>query len=288
VAPGAIYLVERSGNGGSVVGNTKEYWAYDARVSPTGDLVAFHGRVNGWDGEGIGVFNTNGVLITFVPRGVTFAWSPRGTRLAVTLAGTDGFGAPVRRGLTLWNRKFGSQRSFRALPSRVGWAGEDSLLLQLGDRVDVIDPRSGARATAGHHGTIVSPDGFYSMWPGEGGRNTRVIEDETNLDVTSRLFGPLERQGLHEIRSAFWVRGTGADHFMCVSGSDHVFFDNPRCITAIIDADTGETIGSFPGEALGPTGDSRMAVVLRHETGLLETVNMEEIVRRWVRSGGYY
>ena len=292
LASGVIYLIDRSarGGGGRVIGDPTRYWAYDARVSPTGDLVAFHGKMTSSDatGEGVGVLDTDGQFITFIPFGETFAWSPRGAQLAVTRTGADEFGRSFRRGLVVWNRKLGARQPFEVSPSRVGWAGEDSLLLQLGDRVDVIDPRNGTRATVGHHGTVVSPDGLYSIWPGEGGRNTQILDDETNRDVTSRLFGPLERQGLHEIRSAFWVLGGGADHFMCVSGSDHVYLDNPRCVTAIIDADTGETIASFPGEALGPTGDGKMTVVLRHESNRLEAVNLEEIVRRWIRRGVFY
>jgi hypothetical protein len=190
--------------------------------------------------------------------------------------------------VVLWDRRRRSARTIEADPSRVGWAGEDSLLLQLGHRVESIDPRGGVSVPTGHHGTVVSPDGLYSIWPGEGGRNTQIIEDETNRDVTSRLYAPVERRGLHEIRSIFWIQGDGLDHFMCVSGSDHLYAGSPRCITAIVDAATGEAIAEFPGEAIGPTGDGKMTVVLRHETDLLETVDLEGLVRRWLRGEDYY
>ena len=292
IAEGSIYLLERpSGPSvrGRVIGDVKEYFAYDARVSPTGDLVAFHGRLapDAMAGDGVGVFNTEGKLLTFIRGGATFSWSPRGTRLAVSLAGADRYGRPIRRGVVLW-RKSGPQKTFDDAPSRVGWAGEDSLLLQLGRRVEVINLRSGRRKKSGHHGTVVSPDGFYSMWPGENGENTRVIDDETGEDVTSRFWGPLEREGLREIRSAFWVRGRDADHYMCVSGTDHVYVGTPRSKTIIIEADTGETIAEFPGEAIGPTGDNRSAVVLRHESGLLNKVDLEGHVMRWIQSNKYY
>ncbi len=293
IAEGSIYLLERpSGPSvrGRVIGNTKEYFAYDARVASTGDLVAFHGRVSSdaWTGEGVGVLNAEGTLVAFVRDGVTFAWSPRATGLAITLAASDWRGEPIRRGLVLWNARVGSEHSFEGRPSRVGWAGENSLLLQLGDRVEVIDLRTGSRKRSRHHGTVVSPDGLYSMWPGENGENTKVIDDETGEDVTSRFWGPLEREGLREIRSAFWVRGHGADHYMCVSGTDHVYVGTPRSKTIIIEADTGETIAEFPGEAIGPTGDNRSAVVLRHESGLLNKVDLEGPVLRWNRVGRYY
>jgi len=291
---GAIYLIDCSAptGGGRIVGDPKKYWAYDAKISPTGDLVAFHGgtTASGADGadEGIGVIDMDGAIVAFIRMGVDFAWSLEGTRLAVALSRMDPFGSSGRRGLVVWDRRHGSTRTFEALPSRVGWASEDSLFLQLGDRVDVIDPRSGVRARVGHHGTRASPDGLYSIRPGGDGQNTKIVEDETGLDVTSRLFGPLERKGLHEIRSAFWVCGGGSDHFMCVSGSEHVYGDDPLCMTAIIDAGTGETIAEFPGEAIGPTSDGKVTVVLRHETDRLEAVNLEEMVRRWFRGGESY
>jgi hypothetical protein len=233
------------------------------------------------------VLDTDGELATYFPRGATFAWSPGGTRLAVIVPGTGAPGSFAGPGLILWDRRNRSVRTFGVLPSRVGWAGEDSLLLQLGDRVDVIDPASGLSARTGHHGTIVSPDGLYSM-RSEADHETQIIEDESGLDVTDRLFGPPRSHGLLQIRSAFWVLGDGADHLMCVSGSDNLYGGNPRCVTAIIDASTGETIETFPGEALGPTGDGKMTVVLRHESSRLETVNLERIVRRWTESGEFY
>jgi hypothetical protein len=300
VATGAIYVTNRPGRagrarrGGRIVGDPKQYWAHDARLSPTGDLVAFHGRVtrllaeHPGSGDGVGVLNTDGDLVLYIPRGGSFAWSPRGMQLAVLL--TEPGPLSIGRMVMLWDRRDSSVRIYGAFPSRVGWAGEDSLLFQIGDRVDVVDRHSGESARTGHHGTIVSPDGLYSMRAGEANHDTQIVEDESGLDVTNRLFDPLRRQGLLQIRSAFWVRGRNADHFMCVSGSDNLYGGHPRCVTAIIDAGTGETIADFPGEALGPTGDGRMTVVLRHESNRLQTVNLERLVRRWSRGGAgeYY
>jgi hypothetical protein len=292
VAMGAIYVIDRptrAGSGGRIFGDPRQYWAHDARVSPSGDLVAFHGRMTTSRArsatDGVGVLDTNGELVTYFPRGETFAWSPRGTRLAVIVPGTGARESSAGRSLILWDRLSRSVRTFNTLPSRVGWAGEDSLLLQLEDGVDVIDTWTGVSTRTGHHGTVVSPDGLYSM---RVDRDTQIIEDESGQEVTGRLFNPLRRQGLVQIRSAFWVWGDGADHLMCVSGSDNLYGDNPQCVTAIIDAESGETIADFPGEALGPTGDGRMTVVLRHESSRLETVDLEGIVRRWTRGGEYY
>jgi hypothetical protein len=295
VQPEAIYMIDRSAreeSAGRVFGDPRLYTAYDARVSPTGDLVAFHGTMKTLGprgtGEGIGVLGPAGEIVAFLPRGMSFAWSPEGTRLAVVVLRNEASESSARWGVMLWDRRDYSVGILDTVPSRVGWAGEDSLLLQLGDRVASVDCCIGQLSTTGHHGTLVSPDGLYSMWPGEGGRDTRVFEDETNRDVTDRLFGPLRDQGLREIRSAFWVWGVGADHFMCVSGSDHLYLGTPRCVTEVIDADTGETIGSFPGEALGPSGDGRTTVVLHHDSYGFETVNLEEIVQRWIDDHPYY
>jgi hypothetical protein len=294
VSSGAIYLIDRSKvdrGGGKVVGNIKKHWAYDAKLSPAGDLVAFHGRALDSQGnvtkEGIGVLDLNGRLLTFVPRGVTFAWNPKGTHLAMTVLGMSMSNRTIPHGLVLWSRKGRSSWASYTLPSRVGWA-RDSLLLQIGDRVEVFNRKRGRSTPTGHHGTVVSPDGLYSMWPGEGGANTRIIEDETNRDVTRLLFGHMEKQGLHEIRSAFWVQGEGADHLLCVSGSDHVFGENPSCKTAIVDAETGKAIAEFPGEALGPTGNGRKTVVLRHESDRFETVDLEGLIRHRGDGGEWY
>ncbi|HKW51149.1 MAG TPA: hypothetical protein VJQ53_05380 [Candidatus Eisenbacteria bacterium] len=297
----AIYLIDTSalaGGAGRIIGDASKYVAFDAKASPNGDLVAFHGGVAtagagddedlGLVDEGIGVMDRGGAIVAFIPLGVDFAWSPGGARLAVALSRMGEFGSSGKGGLAVWDRLHRSTRTYDASPSRVGWVGEDSLLLQLGDRVDVINPRSGVRARAGHHGTRVSPDGLYSIRPGGDGQNTKIIEDETGLDATHRLFGPLEEKGLHEIRSAFWVCGDRADHFMCVSGCDHVYGNGPRCLTAIIDAGTGEIIADFPGEAIGPSSDGKLTVVLRHETDRLEAVNLEEKVRRWFRGGEFH
>ena len=292
---GAIYRIESQSSLdptssarnqiGMVVGDPDTYRAYDARASAAGGLVAFHGTVASHDGEvGIGVLDAAGALLAFVPGGIQFAWSPRGTWLAVARSG----GSRGRAGLLLWNSRKRSLRTVQASPSRVGWIGEDSLLVQLEDRVAAVNPGSGSIVRTGHHGTVVSPDRLYSMWPGEGGRDTQIIEDRSGRDITDVLFDPLRRQGLREIRSAFWVHGGGSDHLMCVSGTDDVYGPHPHSKTAIIDAESGEMIALFPGEAIGPTADGTKTVVLRHGSYHFEAIDLEDIARHWIWEDGFY
>jgi hypothetical protein len=70
--------------------------------------------------------------------------------------------------------------------------------------------------------------------------------------------------------------------------SDPEIVRDGTLIAGGVDAETGETIASFPGESIGPSSDGRTTVVLRHESNLMETVNLEEIVRRWIRGGEFY
>ena len=295
VTPAAIYLIDPSsalGGPGRLVGDPRRYWSFDSRVSPRGNLIAFSGRtgeyasMEGAGGEGVGVMDLNGRVLTFIYGGSTFAWSPGGRWLAVVV--NKHISSRSTPGLALWNARTHSDRRFHEHPSRVGWVSEDALLLQLEDQVDVLNPQTGSRTRTPHHGTVVSPDGLYSMWPGEGGENTKVIDDATGEDITSRLFGPMERKGLRQIRSAFWIRGDGAEHLMCVSGSDNVYGEHPRCRTGIVDAATGEMIVVFPGEAIGPTADGRTTVVLRHELGALQAVSFEEMLRDTAPEGQFY
>jgi|GEM_PF-7074604 len=291
---GTIYVFHPSTSArdaGRPIPKPKEYWAYDAKLSPQGDLTAFYGEFPstiGGPGRGVGVVDRDGTIVEWIECGEALSWSPDGRWLAVVLSKWGKGGGPTDRRLALWNRRTGSVRMFDAAPSHVGWASEDSLLLQLGNAVDVIDPRTGNRSGTGHHGTIVSTDGLYALWPGENGQNTKVFEEETGYDVTIRLFGPMTQRGLGEIRSAFWMRGEGSDHFMVVSGCDHVYGPSPTCKTAIVDARTGEIVVEFPGEALGPTGDGKSAVLLRHGSYEMEGVDLEALLGLFRRPGGYY
>jgi len=298
-----IYWFDGEGRLGTLIGDPERYQALDATAAPKEGIVAFRGRYlaypsNSWV-MGVAVMDTAGALVADFPRGQSFKWSPDGSRLAVVYereaAGRAreavGKGRKKRSpsgGVRVWDRREGTERTYAQWPSRVGWAGSDSLLLQLPDKVVVLDLRKGGVAKTGHHGTVVSGDGRYSMWPGENGQDTRILEDETGLDITERLFGPLRREGLTEIRSAFWIRGSGMDHYMCVSGSDLIAGQDPRCVTLILDAESGEEVDRFPGEALGPTADGRRAVLLLHDEGQLKIANLRSAVLNWGGGSGEF
>jgi hypothetical protein len=230
--------------------------------------------------------DTAGTLVADFPRGRSYAWSPDGTRLAVVSArppaqrvgGLRAKNPRNRFGVAIWDRRNNSVRAYAQWPSRAAWAGNDSLLLQMPDRVVVLDPRRGSVSPSGHNGTIVSPDSRYAMWPGEGGQNTRIFHEDSGARVTDALFGRYEEKGLGQIRSAFWVRGRGAGHLMCISACDAIQDERPRCRTEVIDAETHEILDSFPGEALGPTADGRGVVVFRRSRGRLEFHDLRPVV----------
>jgi hypothetical protein len=292
LVPNGLYIVHSSTSARQLLGDARQITAIAATVSPKGDMIAIFGRtapsnVAGTE-EGVALVDTSGTLITYFPSGQSFAWSPDGAALAVVIGATNGFGGPAISGLTVWDRARRGEVSYPVWPSSVGWTRGDSLLIQIGRRVEALDRTSGAHSITGHHATIVSPDGLYSIWRGEDGGRMRIMEDETGRDVTAMLFAPLSNEGLGQIRSAFWVKGAKADHFLCVSASDNVYGDKPACRTAIYDAGSGEEVARFDGEALGPTGDGKAAVVLIHESGVFRAVDTEGLVRAWVAKGDYH
>jgi hypothetical protein len=302
LTPHAIYWFDGSDAMGRILGDLERYQADDAKAAPREPLVAFVGRYAADPSNtlmpGVAVMDTAGALVADFPRATSYAWNPDGTRLVVVSprelaprgrarrGRAPRASAPrYRPGITVWDRRDNSVRSFPQWPSRAAWAGNDSLLLQLTDRVLVLDPRSGATSASAHNGALVSPDSRYALWPGEGGENTRVFREESGARVTDALFGSFQDRGLAQIRSAFWVRGRGADHLMCVSACDGIQNERPRCRTELIDAETLETLDSFPGEALGPTADERGAIVFRRSRGGLEFHDLRPAVRERAEAG---
>ena len=307
LTPHAIYWFEGADSSmGRILGDLERYQADDAKAAPREPMVAFVGRYAAYPSNnlvpGVAVMDTAGALVADFPRGRSYAWSPDGTRLVILFArealprgrgaraasaagrAASGAGrakaaARYRPGVSVWDRRDGSVRSFARWPSRAAWAGNDSLLLQFPDSVLVLDAGTGKTARTGHNGTIVSSDSRYALWPGEDGENTRVFEEESGRRITDAVFGPFQQSGKGQIRSAFWVRGRGADHLMVVCGCDGIQFPEPSCRTRVIDVETLRSVASFRGEALGPTADERGVVVFRRDRGRLEYHDLRPVAR---------
>lgn len=301
LTPHAIYWYEGEADSsmGRILGDLERYQADDAKAAPREALVAFVGRYAAYPSNtlapGVAVMDTTGALVADFPRARSYAWSPDGTRLAVLFApeapprgraARRAAGAAARKGparsrngVSVWDRRDGSVRSFARWPSRAAWAGNDSLLLQFADSVLVLDSRSGKTARTGHNGTVVSTDFRYALWPGENGESTRLFDEAGARRITDAVFGPFEQEGKGQIRSAFWVRGRGSDHLMVVSGCDGIQFPEPSCRTRVIDVETGDRVASFRGEALGPTADERGVVVFRRDRGRLEYHDLRPVTR---------
>jgi hypothetical protein len=294
--PKAIHWFDGSDAMGRVIGDVERYQADDAKAAPREALVAFVGTYAAYPATtltpGVAVMDTVGTILADFPRGKSYAWSPDGTRLAVVFpreapTRSRGRRANVTRyrpGVAVWDRRTGAVSSFSEWPSRAAWNGNDSLLLQFPDRVVVLDTRKAAVAATGHHGTIVSPDFRYALWPGEGGDNTRIYREETGRRITNAIFGPFVDEEKGQIRSAFWVRGRGADHLLCVCACDGIQFPEPSCRTDVIDVETRTTVASFPGEALGPSADERGTVVFLRGEGRLEFHDLRDVVREYAGS----
>lgn len=291
----AIYWFDGARGMGRVIGDRERYEATDAKAAPREAMVAFVGRFAVYPSNtlvsGVAVMDTTGIMLADFPRGLSYAWSPDGARLAVLFAkeplprgrARRGKKAVVRYrpGVTIWDRQNGAVRTFDRWPSRVAWAGNDSLLLQLPDSVAAIDMRSGKIVATEWRGTILSPDARYALWPGEGGQNTRLFHEPADTRIEDDVFGAFRERDLGQVRSAFWVRARGAAHLMCVSACDGIQLRNPLCRTEVIDVATGRTVDSFPGEALGPTADERGVVVFRRSRGRLEYHDLRPVAREW-------
>lgn len=301
LTPHAIYWFDGADSSmGRVLGDLERYQADDVRAAPREPMVAFVGRYAAYPSNklvpGVAVMDTAGVLLIDFPMGQSFAWSPDGTRLAVVLprqlqpasrarAGRGAAKRPrkaeprYRAGVMVWDRRDGSVRTVLRYPSRAAWAGNDSLLLQYPDSVLVLEPRSGVVKRASFHGTVVSPDSRYAMWPGENGENTRVYDETKGEAITDALFAPFRQEDKTQIRSAFWARGRGADHLMVISGCDGIQYPEPSCRTRVIDVASGEVLKSFKGEALGPTADGRGVVVFRRDKRRLTYYDLRPIAQ---------
>lgn len=291
----AIYWFDGENAMGRVIGDLERYEANDAKAAPREPIVAFVGRFATYPSNtlaaGVAVMDTTGALLADFPHGRAYAWSPDGGRLAVLFAkeplprgrARRGKKAAVRYrpGVTVWDRQNGSVRTFGHWPSRLAWAGNDSLLLQLPDSVAAIDVRTGKAVATELKGTILSPDARYALWPGEGGENTRIFHEPADARVEDDVFGPYRDRELGQIRSAFWVRARGAGHLMCVSACDAIQYPSPECRTDIVDVATGETVDSFRGEALGPTADERGVIVFRRARGRLEFHDLRPVAGEW-------
>jgi hypothetical protein len=286
----AIYWFEGTDSMGRVIGDRERYEADDAKAAPREPLVAFVGRYSGAPTEpmavGVAVMDTTGALIADFPHGQTYSWSPDGTRLAVVspreaLPQRKGRKGKVqyRPGVTVWNRTDGSVRSFAHWPTRAGWIGEDSLLLQLPDTVVVLDAEKGTVKPIKHRGTVISPDSRFAMWPGVGGLDTQLYDEESGAPITEAMFGPLQKGDRGQVRSAFWLRGRGSDHLMCGSACDAIQFQKPNCRTKVVDAESKKILASFPGEALGPTADERGVVVFHRTKGTLEFCDLRPVIK---------
>jgi hypothetical protein len=286
----AIYWFDGSDAMGRVIGDRERYEAEDAKAAPREPLVAFSGRYSGAPTEpmavGVAVMDTTGALIADFPHGQGFAWSPDGARLAVispreALPQRKGRKAKpqYRPGVTVWDRRDGSMRSYAHWPSRAAWSGPDSLLLQMPDSVVVLNVTSGKIAPTMHRAAAVSPDSRYSFWVGAGAMDARIYHEESGAPITDELVAPLQKGDRGQIRYLFWVRGRGGSHLLCGSACDSIQLEKPNCRTKVVDAESKKVLASFPGEAIGPTADERGVIVFHRASRTLEFQDLRATVR---------
>ena len=169
----------------------------------------------------------------------------------------------------------GTSRSFDVRPDELEWGNGDSLYLgyhsklneyPLGERVDVLDLRTGATTVTKHVGVRVSPDGLYSLrW--RGWDLMRVRDDAHVAEIGGCIRARLgSAAGL--LTDAFWLTTLGARHVLCVSArpSFTSAAGQSGCSTILIDARTMDVVDSIPGKCVAPVGDGRAIVVLRGDT----------------------
>ncbi len=289
----AIYWFDGTDSMGRVIGDRERYEADDAKAAPREALVAFSGRYSAAPTDpmapGVAVMDTTGALIVDFPHGQSYSWSPDGTRLAVVspreaLPQPKGRRATkantrYRAGVTVWDRRDNSMRSYAHWPSRAAWAGADSLLLQMPDSVVVLDVASGKVAPTRHRSASVSPDSRYALWLGAGAWDSRVYQEESGTLVTDEMVAPLQKGDRGQLRYLFWVRGHGAAHLLCGSACDSIQVDKPSCRTKVVDAESKKVLASFPGEAIGSSADERGVIVFHRTRRALEFQDLRSVVR---------
>ena len=223
-----------------------------AVLSPDGRRVAYVAK------EGVIVADLSGHELGREDHAVGARWSHSGDVLALLL------GPPERPwqldGLAIWDLKK-STILYHDYVDRVDWGANDSVYFgrSTGEYWATHWAGAGPERTS-HHGIHVSPDGLYS-WdrPGPHWSGIRIFHDRSNVDLAGPIFSNLGKFIPRHAADPFWVSGSG--HLLCISGCGEMTKPNTPaewvCRTAIVDVLTCETVMSWPGMALGPSGDGR-------------------------------
>jgi hypothetical protein len=83
--PGLVYTVEAGGRIRALPNNPPDYWASEAELNSTSDLIAIAGVTGDSERKpSIFVMNTSGAVVEHFKDRARFRWSRDGTRLALT------------------------------------------------------------------------------------------------------------------------------------------------------------------------------------------------------------
>src|SRR5262249_13826530 len=147
-----------------------------------------------------------------------FRWSPEGRRLALLYGRAAGYDIVPTR-VAVWTSMTGGLRSFDVRPNELEWGKGGSLYLgdssqsneyPVGERVDVLDLKTGTITVTSHIGPSVSPDGFYSLRRRDWDR-MRVRDDAHGAEIWGCIRGFLG-SATELFTDAFWLRTLGARH----------------------------------------------------------------------------
>ena len=271
--PGLVYTVWPDGQTRLLPRHPSGYWASEAALNRTGDLIAIT-CVTG-DSErrpSVLVADTSGAIVETFSGKARFRWNRDGTRLA--LIGKD---------VTIWDRRKGVTSKILIGADDESWSASGILMLRSHDRVLAFDPRSGDTTSTRHMAVDLSPDGRYSIDGVHYYAGTRVFDDRMQANITSCGWGEVSGLAGNLSADPFWSLAPDEPHHLWVNRCDSRFLGLEEgklagCDMALIDVDRMELVDAIEGKLLGRTADGRCAVVLRGSKFIV--ISLEPRTRR--------
>jgi hypothetical protein len=257
--PGLVYMVEAGGRLRALPNNPPDYWASEAELNRTADLIAIAG-VTG-DSErtpSIFVMNTSGAVVEHFKDRARFRWSRDGTRLA--LIGSAN--------VAIWDRRKGLICNVPVSADDEAWAESGALMLRSHNRVVNVDPQSGDTTLTRHMAVDVSPNGQYSIDGTHFYAGPRVFDDRMQANITRCGWGEVGDIAGGLSGDPFWSTAFGQPHHLWVNRCDPRFLGLEEgrlagCDLALIDVDQMKLVDAIEGKLVGRTVDGHSVVVLR-------------------------
>jgi hypothetical protein len=187
-------------------------------------------------------------------------WCPWAPILAVMNArpAEEGEEGPQSLGINVWDAATGKSREYPIRAFELGWVAVDTLVVDDTMTFRDLVLSTGEATPSRYRGTIISPDGRYSVFVSPEGAE-EVWDVQRRTSMTRRVLAAAHVSVLTSdpTRYPFWVR-SGRPHDLVIPGTGGK--------VVIVDVGKMEKRATIPGDFLGPTSDaSGIAVSTRTE-----------------------